>query len=33
VPTGGSAQAFARQVATESEANLRIIRAVGIKAD
>jgi len=33
VPTGGSAEAFARQIAAESEANLRIIRAVGIKAD
>jgi tripartite-type tricarboxylate transporter receptor subunit TctC len=33
VPTGGSAQAFDRQIAAESESNLRIIRAVGIKAD
>jgi tripartite-type tricarboxylate transporter receptor subunit TctC len=33
VPTGGSAEAFAKQIAAESEANLRIIRAVGIKAD
>lgn len=33
VPTGGSAEAFGRQIAAESEANLRIIRAVGIKAD
>lgn len=33
VPTGGSAEAFARQIASESEANLKIIRSVGIKAD
>jgi tripartite-type tricarboxylate transporter receptor subunit TctC len=33
VPTGGSAEAFAKQIAAESEANLRIIRAVGIKVD
>ncbi|MDB5752086.1 MAG: hypothetical protein JWP65_2507 [Ramlibacter sp.] len=33
VPTGGTAQAFGRQIAAESESNLRIIRAVGIKAD
>jgi len=33
VPTGGTAQAFARQIAAESDANLRIIRAVGIRAD
>lgn len=33
VPTGGTAAAFARQIAAESQANLRIIRAVGIKAD
>ena len=33
VPTGGSADAFRQQIAAESEANLRIIRAVGIKAD
>jgi tripartite-type tricarboxylate transporter receptor subunit TctC len=33
VPTGGSPQAFARQIAAESDSNLRIIRAVGIKAD
>jgi tripartite-type tricarboxylate transporter receptor subunit TctC len=33
VPTGGSAEAFRKQIAAESEANLRIIRAVGIKAD
>jgi len=33
VPTGGSAETFARQIAAESDANLRIIRAVGIKAD
>lgn len=33
VPTGGSAEAFRAQIAAESDANLRIIRAVGIKAD
>ncbi|MGV3572984.1 MAG: Bug family tripartite tricarboxylate transporter substrate binding protein [Ramlibacter sp.] len=33
VPTGGTPQAFARQIVAESDANLRIIRAVGIKAD
>ncbi|RYF18044.1 MAG: tripartite tricarboxylate transporter substrate binding protein [Comamonadaceae bacterium] len=33
VPTGGSADAFAQQIAAESQANLRIIRAVGIKAE
>jgi len=33
VPTGGTPQAFARQVAAESDANQRIIRAVGIRAD
>lgn len=33
VPTGGSADAFAKEIASESESNLRIIRAVGIKAD
>lgn len=33
VPTGGSAADFAKQIAAESAANLRIIRAVGIKAD
>lgn len=33
VPTGGTAAAFAKQIAAESQANLRIIRAVGIKAD
>ncbi|MBE7366712.1 Bug family tripartite tricarboxylate transporter substrate binding protein [Ramlibacter pallidus] len=33
VPTGGSAEAFAKQIAAESAANLRIIRAVGIKVD
>jgi tripartite-type tricarboxylate transporter receptor subunit TctC len=33
VPTGGSADAFGREIAAESRANLRIIRAVGIKAD
>lgn len=33
VPTGGSAEAFAQQIAAESQANLRIIRAVGIKSE
>jgi tripartite-type tricarboxylate transporter receptor subunit TctC len=33
VPTGGTARDFARELAAESEANARIIRAVGIKAD
>jgi tripartite-type tricarboxylate transporter receptor subunit TctC len=33
VASGGTAEAFAKQIATESEANLRIIRAAGIKAD
>ena len=33
VPTGGSAEAFGKQIAAQSESNLRIIRAVGIKAD
>lgn len=33
VPTGGSALAFAREIAAESQSNARIIRAVGIKAD
>jgi tripartite-type tricarboxylate transporter receptor subunit TctC len=33
VPTGGSAREFARQIAAEAESTLRIVRAVGIKAD
>ena len=33
VPTGGSAAAFAKLIAAESEANARIIRQAGIKAD
>jgi tripartite-type tricarboxylate transporter receptor subunit TctC len=33
VPTGGSAEAFGKQIAAESDANLRIIRASSIKAD
>jgi tripartite-type tricarboxylate transporter receptor subunit TctC len=33
VPTGGSAAAFARDLAAESESNARIIKAAGIKAD
>jgi tripartite-type tricarboxylate transporter receptor subunit TctC len=33
VPTGGSAAAFAKEIAAESQNNARIIRAVGIKAD
>jgi tripartite-type tricarboxylate transporter receptor subunit TctC len=33
VPTGGSAVAFARDIAAESENNLRIIRAAGIKGE
>ncbi|MDB5861936.1 MAG: tripartite tricarboxylate transporter receptor family protein, partial [Ramlibacter sp.] len=33
VPTGGSSKEFAREIAAESEANARIIRSVGIKAD
>ena len=33
VPTGGSAISFARQIAQESEANARVIRQAGIKAD
>lgn len=32
VPTGGSAAEFARQIATESDNNARIIKAAGIKA-
>ena len=33
VPTGNTSKEFAREIAAESEANARIIRAVGIKAD
>ena len=33
VPTGGTAAEFARQIAVESDNNLRIIRAAAIKAD
>ncbi|MFT3814213.1 MAG: tripartite tricarboxylate transporter substrate binding protein [Acidovorax sp.] len=33
VPTGGSAAAFAKQIAQESENNARIIRAAGIRLD
>jgi tripartite-type tricarboxylate transporter receptor subunit TctC len=33
VPTGGTAQAFAREIAAESESNGRIIRANGIKGE
>ncbi len=33
VPTGGSTAEFARQIAAESDNNLRIIRAAAIKAD
>jgi tripartite-type tricarboxylate transporter receptor subunit TctC len=33
VPTGGSAADFAHQIATDSVANARIIKAAGIKAD
>lgn len=33
VPTGGSAAEFARQIATESENNARIIKAAGIKGE
>jgi tripartite-type tricarboxylate transporter receptor subunit TctC len=33
VPTGGSAQDFARQIAAEAESSARIIRAAGIKAE
>ncbi|MNU06786.1 hypothetical protein D3C72_2521080 [compost metagenome] len=31
VPLGGTAADFGKRIATESEANLRIIRAAGIK--
>jgi tripartite-type tricarboxylate transporter receptor subunit TctC len=33
VPTGGSTEAFRKEIAAESEANLRIIRTYGIKGD
>ena len=33
VPTGGTAAEFARQIATESDNNGRIIRAANIRAD
>ncbi|MBE7942330.1 MULTISPECIES: tripartite tricarboxylate transporter substrate binding protein [Ramlibacter] len=33
LPTGGSAAAFARSIAEESEANARIIRAAGLRAE
>ena len=33
VPTGGTAAEFARQIAAESDNNLRVIRAAAIKAD
>ena len=33
VPTGGSAADFARQIATESEHNARIIKAANIRAE
>ena len=33
VPTGGSARDFARQIATESESNARVIKAAGIKGE
>lgn len=33
VPTGGAAREFARQIAVEADSTLRIVRAVGIKAD
>ncbi|MDP1968930.1 MAG: hypothetical protein Q8K31_07070 [Burkholderiaceae bacterium] len=33
VPTGGSATEFARQIAAESQNNLRVIRSAGIKAE
>jgi len=31
VPTGGSAEAFRRQIAAESQSNARIIRAANIR--
>ncbi|MDO8278993.1 MAG: tripartite tricarboxylate transporter substrate binding protein, partial [Burkholderiaceae bacterium] len=33
VPTGGSAADFARQIAAESQNNLRVIRSAGIKVE
>jgi tripartite-type tricarboxylate transporter receptor subunit TctC len=33
VPTGGTAAAFAKQIAQESESNARIIQQANIKAD
>ena len=33
VPLGGTAEAFARRIASESQANEKIIRAAGIKPD
>jgi tripartite-type tricarboxylate transporter receptor subunit TctC len=33
VPTGGSSQAFAKEIASEFESNGRIVKAAGIKAD
>lgn len=33
VPTGGTAREFALQIAAEADSTLRIVRAVGIKAD
>jgi len=33
VPTGGSSRDFAREIATESESNARIIKAAGIKGE
>ena len=33
VPTGGSAAEFARQIATESDNNARIIKAANIRSE
>ena len=33
VPTGGTSEAFAKEIASEFEANGRIVKAAGIKAD
>jgi tripartite-type tricarboxylate transporter receptor subunit TctC len=33
VPTGGSAGDFARQIADESQRNLRVVKAAGIRAE
>ena len=33
VPLGGTAEAFARRIASESQANEKIFRAAGIKPD